>query len=478
MFTRTAAFSISTLVLAAATMVSAQETPDVLTRHEWRCERQVARSSTDVSDDATDCLLECRQAAQTDPLRRCDTFFGGFDLTTQFCIENARTRPEIRALRRCGAEDCPECYFGGACGFATDQALDSAIFGSTLRVQQVACDDSASPDGLNSTEARCQERAADHADRLQNQLRKCFDACQGRRQAGRATEESCRTGSLLTGDADERLASCVHRARVRFLRSCVSCDDTPECWDDQFAEDFCPGLLAFEETLASQQENTLFCVDQPRCGDGFLSDSEQCEFTIFPSGCAPNEDCTSSCECERFPVCGDGEITGFELCDPSATPNGCNAGETCVNCNSCAPDVCDSVTTTPPSGGTFFGFTAGPDSTSGLCGGSGPEDVYEWTPASSGLAHVDTCGSSFDTMLYVRELSCDPFARELACNDDSDCGLQSRITFNVQAGTTYYVFVDGFGGDSGSYRLRIVPPSAYGSPQRAFLESSGNGLFD
>jgi hypothetical protein len=54
----------------------------------------------------------------------------------------------------------------------------------------------------------------------------------------------------------------------------------------------------------------------------------------------------------------------------------------------------------------------------------------------------------------------------IACNDDSSCGLPSRVTPFVNAGTTYYIVVDGYGGDSGNYTLTVTPPS----PSGAFLD--------
>jgi hypothetical protein len=334
----------------------------------------------------------------------------------------------------------------------------------------ITCDDTASPDGLNPNEERCRDKLAQVADRLQTQLRKCFDDCQGRRRRGAATEESCRAGAILTGEADDKLERCAYKARVRFLRSCLDCDDEPECFGPQFPGGTCPDLLALVEDQAQEDEEALFCVDQPRCGDGVVSGTEQCDFLSFPHSCGQNEECNSACECEAFPVCGDGQVSGFEFCDASATPTGCAAGDTCVNCNDCAPDVCGAATTIGPNGGRFFGFTSGQNSTTGFCGGNGPEDVYRWTPDRSGLALMDTCGSSFDTVLHVRQDRCDQFGAHRACNDDA-CGLSSQVAFNVQAGTTYYVFVDGFSsGQGGSYTLLIDPPGdIYGSPQRAFL---------
>src|SRR5262249_18041927 len=76
----------------------------------------------------------------------------------------------------------------------------------------------------------------------------------------------------------------------------------------------------------------------------------------------------------------------------------------------------------------------------------------------------------FDTVLYVRASCADP-ATELACNDDIDSPsprpLASRVSFEVGAGDTLYVVVDGYDGfAAGAYALRVrgVPALATGSP--------------
>src|SRR5439155_38083 len=72
--------------------------------------------------------------------------------------------------------------------------------------------------------------------------------------------------------------------------------------------------------------------------------------------------------------------------------------------------------------------------------------------------------STYDSVLYLRAGSCTSGA-EVQCNDDAcanSTGLirASRLTPTVSAGTTYYIVVDGFGGTSGSFALRVTPPAA------------------
>lgn len=62
------------LVLLAAFPTRAQESPDDLTSREWQCTRRSAREVSEYAAFATECLLECNEAAKTDPLRFCGPF--------------------------------------------------------------------------------------------------------------------------------------------------------------------------------------------------------------------------------------------------------------------------------------------------------------------------------------------------------------------------------------------------------------------
>ena len=78
----------------------------------------------------------------------------------------------------------------------------------------------------------------------------------------------------------------------------------------------------------------------------------------------------------------------------------------------------------------------------GCAGGAGPDVVYALRVARAATLVIDTVGSTFDTVLYVRSSPCASGA-QLACNDDTN-GVTSRVTFAAAPGV-YYVFADGFG---------------------------------
>jgi hypothetical protein len=92
------------------------------------------------------------------------------------------------------------------------------------------------------------------------------------------------------------------------------------------------------------------------------------------------------------------------------------------------------------------------------CGSAFGKGVwYKFTPQASGQVIVGTCGSDFDTVLQVYTGGCGalmPVAG--ACNDDGGpaCpGLQASTSFAATAGTTYWILVGGYNGESGNLQI-------------------------
>jgi outer membrane protein assembly factor BamB/subtilisin family serine protease len=73
---------------------------------------------------------------------------------------------------------------------------------------------------------------------------------------------------------------------------------------------------------------------------------------------------------------------------------------------------------------------------------------WTWTAPVSGLYAFDTVGSAYDTVLSVFTGSSLGGLTVAASNDDSPGTTASRVTFNVTAGTTYQIAVDGKGATS------------------------------
>jgi len=125
------------------------------------------------------------------------------------------------------------------------------------------------------------------------------------------------------------------------------------------------------------------------------------------------------------------------------------------------PSACANRIVIPAEGGAFTGSIAESGSTAaGSCGLAdvSSEQVFEWTPNTSGTATIQTCGgvTNFDSIVYVRVTKCETGV-EIGCNDDA-CDVASRLTATVTAGQTYFIFVDGFGGASGDFTLSVSPP--------------------
>jgi hypothetical protein len=100
--------------------------------------------------------------------------------------------------------------------------------------------------------------------------------------------------------------------------------------------------------------------------------------------------------------------------------------------------------------------------------------MYLYTPPASGLYQIDTFGSELDTVLYVREGSCD--GAEKACNDDAQ-GAASAVTVALTESVPIVIFVDGFGGASGDFVLNIGPSEApTPSPCRPTTLESGESV--
>ena len=114
---------------------------------------------------------------------------------------------------------------------------------------------------------------------------------------------------------------------------------------------------------------------------------------------------------------------------------------------------------------TRLGTTAGqPNALGGAsCGRGGneaPEVAFAYTAPSTGFYTIDTIGSAFDTLLYVRDGSCG--AAELACNDDITPGadVQSQVGLFLNGGQRIVIVVDGFGTASGPFTLHVNLTSA------------------
>lgn len=112
-------------------------------------------------------------------------------------------------------------------------------------------------------------------------------------------------------------------------------------------------------------------------------------------------------------------------------------------------------------------------------GSTSPDCVYSFTPAVDVIVDMFLCMSVYDTKIYVYENTYTPTAPYACVDDNSACGDYN--TYNYQswiqeitlyAGNTYYIVVDGYGGDCGDYILEVyeVEECVVECPAGALLE--------
>ena len=91
--------------------------------------------------------------------------------------------------------------------------------------------------------------------------------------------------------------------------------------------------------------------------------------------------------------------------------------------------------------------------------GSTSPDVFYQISGDLGEVTITLCESTYDTKTYIL----DSELQIIACDDDG-CGETTIETFpshlqaKLKAGSTYYIAIDGYGGESGDYTLLVDGP--------------------
>lgn len=210
------------------------------------------------------------------------------------------------------------------------------------------------------------------------------------------------------------------------------------------------------------ETDAAFCTRlQKNCGQVSGTDACGVARTAECGLCAGTSTCGATNVCSCTPETNQAFCTRLNVaCGSRTAADNCNAQRT-VDCGPCG--ACAAPGTIPPLGHVVNGTTSGTSTMSGTCGGgSAPEQVWAYTPQTSGSVTISSCGSSFDTVVSVLSNTC-PGGAQVTCNDNSAnwCSngtTHSYVTFTATAGTTYYVVVDGAGSGSGGYNLRVAPP--------------------
>jgi hypothetical protein len=111
-------------------------------------------------------------------------------------------------------------------------------------------------------------------------------------------------------------------------------------------------------------------------------------------------------------------------------------------------------------GRSYAGTTEdAPDDQEGSCSGSagGRERVYRLDLPTRQRVGIEV-SADFDSVLYIRKGDCNDEGAEVRCNDDSG-PKHSRIDAVLDPGM-YFVFVDGYGDETGSYRIQATTHDA------------------
>ncbi|MCA9699709.1 MAG: hypothetical protein KC431_19440, partial [Myxococcales bacterium] len=117
--------------------------------------------------------------------------------------------------------------------------------------------------------------------------------------------------------------------------------------------------------------------------------------------------------------------------------------------------ACDPTELVGPLPISVQGQTSGPSQWVGTCsdgGANAPEAVYSFTAPTADIYRFTTSGSTYDTIMYMRDAIC---GGQEMCDDDNGPGLTSRIDRMMAQGQTVTIFVDGYGQGQGNYTLTV-----------------------
>ncbi len=206
--------------------------------------------------------------------------------------------------------------------------------------------------------------------------------------------------------------------------------------------------------------NDMACGTESACRESFVS----CQ-TCPP----PPTGCTNPCadNYDAAALCDDGSCMGALL----------PVNDFCSNAVNVTLD-------TPVSGNTDCSTFDAIASNLPTCGTSLSAQGNWYTVTGNGLDYVASlCGSAYDTKIHVFTGDCSD-ASTLTCVDGNDdafgvCSPQSEIGFPTNDGEDYYIYVSGFGTNTGDYTLTITDACILTTGDCLTVERvcDGNALF-
>ncbi|MBN4059021.1 hypothetical protein JYT22_00035 [Endomicrobium sp. AH-315-J14] len=239
-------------------------------------------------------------------------------------------------------------------------------------------------------------------------------------------------------------------------------------------------------TQCDEDTSTKWCRDFFEDNETFDAHIEAGNYFLIVDSLAGTEGPFELSVTLNAATCGDLIVNPGEECDLGAN----QPGSGCVDCKfeeAGSPDVCpgdpnDIVQLLPgetvlPMGDTY-NTTASKDDYSPSCGGeAGGHDNVHWVLPLQGGTLTATVGlddnggdvcvqfgkddpGCWDRVIYASTV-CDEdtgVGAQIACNDSGPPGAPETISFPVEAGTSYWIVVDGYDGQLysyGTYKLRL-----------------------
>jgi len=362
------------------------------------------------------------------------------------------------------------------------------------------------------------ENCTDGADNDCNGVADCFDfQCDGQECGCEPEPEDC--DNLIDDDCDS-FVDCFDLA-CQGTPACGCLATESGFCQNGFDED-CDGALDCDDSDCS---SLPACQCQNNDEECFGGEDDDCDLLIdcadpdceglFPCACVPPgtaEQCSDEFDndCDSLPDCADSDCFASpacqncepEICD-DGLDNDCDlqidcADDACLFTPGCqpVPEICNNgldddgdgdidcndpdCANTPvcqieqanclspkfiSGSGTHTGDTTGhTNETEGTCGGKAGEAVFFFTLNDPSFVHVDSSGTSFDSVLYLRTGVCNS-GLEIGCDDDSAGALAANLDFTILYPGTYYLFLDGYtvdpngGPNEGPFvlNIQIVP---------------------
>lgn len=140
----------------------------------------------------------------------------------------------------------------------------------------------------------------------------------------------------------------------------------------------------------------------------------------------------------------------------------------------------DNCSDAPPiTDGTYTGDTTDATNDGEACGSTeAAADVwYRYTATQTGILYVNTCVSSYDTVVSLHSGCPGTNQNLLDCNDDT-CALSSSVSTPVSGNQSVWIRVSGWNGATGAYVLNVSSQAPAGGETCETAMPIGNGTFN